>query len=100
MKILSRPQVKTGSTIELKLLSGIHLPLKVFCFEAFVNCIAGNSFINKVQVGVIFGEKYFYRFLLAINSNVDFIVNSIVFQYNIDNKTFMQSSEIYFIGAY
>ena len=56
---------------------------------------------TKVQVGVIFDEKYFYRLLLAINSNVDFIVNSIDFQYNMDNKTFMQSSEIYiFIGAY
>ena len=50
---------------------------------------------------MIFDEKYFYTLLSAINSNVDFIVNSIVFQYNMDNKTFMQSSEIsIFIGAY
>ena len=36
-----------------------------------------------------------------MNSNIDFIVNYIDFQYNMDNKTFMQSSEIYiFIGAY
>ena len=50
---------------------------------------------------MIFDEKYFYRLLSAINSNVDFIVNSIDFRYNIDNKAFMQSSGIYiFIGAY
>ena len=39
--------------------------------------------------------------LSAINNNVDFNVNSIDFQYNIDNKAFMLSSGIYiFIGAY
>ena len=87
--------------IKLKLFSGIHLQLKVFHFEAFVNCITGNSFMTKVQVGVIFDKKYFYRLLLAINSNIDFIVNSIDFQYNIDNKTFIQSSELnILIGAH
>ena len=29
---------------------------------------------TKVQVGVIFSKKYFYRYLSAINSNVDFIM--------------------------
>ena len=50
-----------------------------------------------------FRDKYFNsnRRLLEINNNVDFIVNSIDFRYNIDNKAFMQSSgDIYFIGAY
>ena len=46
-------------------------------------------------------KKYFYRLLLAINSNVDFIINSIDYRYNMDNKTFMQSSGInILIGAY
>ena len=56
-----------GSAIKLKL-SGIHLLLKVFCFEAFVNRSTGKSFTNKVQVGVIFNKKYFigtYRQLTA-----------------------------------
>ena len=53
---------------------------------------------TKVQVGMIFNKKYFYRLLSAINSN---IVNSIDFWYNMDDKTFMQSSGInVFIGAY
>ena len=70
-------------------------------FEVFVNRIAGKSLQTKVQVGVIFDEKYFYRLLLAINSNIDFIVNSIDFWYNMNNKTFMQSSGInIFIGTY
>ena len=52
---------------------------------------------TKVQVDVIFDEKY----LLIININVDFIINSIDFQYNMDNKTCIQSSAInIFIGAY
>ena len=41
------PPGKMGSAIKLKLFSGIHLLSKVFCFEAFVNCIAGKSFMNK-----------------------------------------------------
>ena len=40
---------------------------------------------------MIFDEKYFYRPLSGINSNIDFIVNSIDFQYN---TTFMQSSGV------
>ena len=83
------PSGKTGSAIKLKLYSGIHLLLKVFCFEPFVNRIAGKSFMNKSTSKYNFDKKYFYRFLLAINYNVDFIVNSINFQYNMDNKTFM-----------
>ena len=58
---------------------------------------------TKVQVGVIFDEKYFYRLLSAINSNV--VLLSILFIFDIiqciDNKTFMQSSEVnIFIGSY
>ena len=53
------PPGKTGSAIELKLFSGIHILLKAFRFEAFVNCITGNSFTNKVQVGVIFAKNIF-----------------------------------------
>ena len=50
---------------------------------------------------MIFEEKYFYRFLSAINSNVDSIVNSIDSRYNMDNKTFMQSLAInIFISVY
>ena len=50
---------------------------------------------------MIFNKNYFYRLLSAINNNVDFIVNSIDFRYNIDNETFMQSSEIIIlIGTY
>ena len=38
---------------------------------------------------------------MAINSNIDFIVNSIDFRYNIDNKAFIQSLEInIFIDVY
>ena len=37
---------------------------------------------SKVPVDVIFDGKYFYGHLSAINSNVDFIINSIDFQYN------------------
>ena len=49
---------------------------------------------------MIFDEKYFYRLLSAINSSVDFIVNSTDSRYNIDSKTFMQSSKInILIGA-
>ena len=95
------PPGKRGSAIKLKLFSGIHLLLKVFRFEAFVNRITGKSFTSKSTSRCDFAENYFYRLLSAINSNVDFIVNSIDFQYNIDNKTFMQSSEInILIGAY
>ena len=50
------PPGKMGSAIELKLFSGIHLLLKVFCFEAFVNRIAMCK--NFTQVGVIFNKKY------------------------------------------
>ena len=100
-KFFITPPGKTGSTIQLKLFSDIHLLLKVFCFEAFVNCIAGKGFMNKSTSRCDFDEKYFYRLLLAINYNIDFIVNSIDFRYNMDNKTFMQSSGInVFIGAY
>ena len=42
---------------------------------------------TKVQVGVIFDEKYFYRHLLEINNSIDFIVNSINFQYNYQPET-------------
>ena len=64
----------------------------MFCFEAFVNHKQKN-----VQVGVIFNKKYIYRCLSAINNNVD----SVNFQYNMDNKTYMNSSAInIFIGAY
>ena len=50
---------------------------------------------------MIFDENYFYRLLSAINSNVDFIVNSTDFRYNLDSKTFMQSLEInILISAY
>ena len=39
---------KMGSAIKLKFVLGIHLLLKVFHFEAFVNCSVGNnSFTNK-----------------------------------------------------
>ena len=48
----------------------------MFRFKAFVNRIAGKSLQAKVQIGVIFDENYFYRLLSAIDSNVDFIVNS------------------------
>ena len=51
----------------------------------------------------IFDEKYFYRLLSVINSNIDFIVNFIDFQYNsyMDDKTLMQNSRInIFTGAY
>ena len=71
---------KMGSVIKLKLFSGIHLLLKVFCFEAFVNHIAGESFTIKSTSSCNFDEKYFYRLLSAIKYNVDFIVNSIDFQ--------------------
>ena len=65
---------------------------------------------TKVQVGAIFRDKYFYRHLLAINSNVDFIINSIDFQHNkvkSQLKTVMwtikqihgEFSYKYFIGA-
>ena len=80
-----------SSAIELKLFSGIHLLLKVFHFEAFVNRITGN---NKSTSRCDFRQEIFYRLLSAINSNVDFIVNSIY------NKIFMQSSENIFIGSY
>ena len=63
------PPGKTGRN-STKPFSGIHLLLKVFRFEAFVNRIAGNSLTEKVQVGVIFDEKYFYRLLSTINSNL------------------------------
>ena len=90
-----------GNAIKLKLFSDIHLLLKVFRFEVFVNHSMGNSFMNKsTSIDVIFNEKYFYRRFLAINSNVDFIINSINFQYDMDNKTYMQSSVInIFIGT-
>ena len=47
MKIFVTPPGKTGSAIELKRFSDVHLLLKVFRFEAFVNRITGNSFMNK-----------------------------------------------------
>ena len=53
---------KTSSTIELKLFSGIHL-LKAFRFEAFIIASWVRVLQTKVQVGVIFDEKYFYRLL-------------------------------------
>ena len=89
------PPGKTGSVIKLKLFSGIHILLKVFRFEAFVNRIAGKGFTNKRTRRCGFDENYFYRLLSAINSNVDFIANSIDFRYNID-KTFMQFRDNYF----
>ena len=80
-----------GRAIDLKLFSGIHLLLKVFSFERFVNCIAGKSFMNKSTSICDFQQEIFKHFL-AINRNVDFIVNSIDFRYNMDNKIYMQSS--------
>ena len=79
IKCFVTPPGKTSNAMELKLFSSIHLPLKVFIFEAFVNCIAGKSFTNKSTSRSDFDEKYFYRLLLAINSNIDFIINSIDF---------------------
>ena len=80
-----------GAAIKLKLFSGIRLLLKVFHFEAFVNRIMGKSFTNKSTSRCDFWREMFYRLLSAIDINVDFIVNSIDFQYN---KTFVQSSGI------
>ena len=54
---------------ELKLFSGIHILLKVFHFEGFVKVTVLRT---KVQVGVIFDEKYFYRCLSEIYSNLNF----------------------------
>ena len=68
---------KMGSAIKLKLFIGIHLLLKAFCFETFVNHSAGNNFVNKSTNRCDFLCKYFYRRLSVINSNVDFIINSI-----------------------
>ena len=50
----------------------------------------------KVQVGVIFDKKYYYRLLSAINSNVDFIINSIDFRYNMDSKIHAEFRDKYF----
>ena len=58
----------------------------------------GKSFTNKSTSRCDFLQEIFYKLLSAISRNVDFIVD---FRYNIDNKTFMQSSEVnIFIGAY
>ena len=93
------PPGKTGTYIKLKLFSGIHLLLKVFCFEAFVNHSMGNSFMNKVQVGVIFDKKYFicsYQQLTAM-----LILLSILLIFDVRNmETYMQTSSInIFIGT-
>ena len=85
---------KMGRAIELKHFSGIHLLLKVFHVEPFINRITGKSFTNKNTNRCDSRWEIFYKLLSEINRNVDFIVNSIDFQYNIDNKTFMQSSEV------
>ena len=86
------------SAIKLKRFSDIHLLLKVFHFEAFVNCIADKSFTNKSTSMCNFDKKYFYRLLLAINCNVDFIVNSIDIIRTIKYSCRVQ--ENIFIGAY
>ena len=85
------PPGKMGSTIELKLYSGIHLLLKMFLF---VNHSVDNSFTNKSTRRCDFQWEIFYRHLMIINSNIDFIINSIDFRYNLDNKTCIQSSAI------
>ena len=81
-KFFVTPPSITGSAIELKLFSGIHILLKVFCFEAFVNSIVGKSFMNKSTSRCDFQWEIFYRLLLAINSNIDFIVCSIDLKLN------------------
>ena len=76
----------------------------VFRFEGFVKVTVLRT---KVQVCVIFDEKYFYRRLSEIYSNLDFI-NSINFRYNKWIKTVIwtikqihaEFSYKYFIGTY
>ena len=53
------PPGKMGSAIKLKLFSGIHLLLKVFHFEAFVNHIVGKSFMNKSTSRCDFQQEIF-----------------------------------------
>ena len=50
---------KMGSAIKLKLFSGIHLLLKVFPFQVFVNHIAGKSFMNKSTSRCDFWQEIF-----------------------------------------
>ena len=54
---VKRVRVYSYSAIELKLFRHSSTIKRV----PFVNRSAGNSFTNKVQVGVIFEEKYFYK---------------------------------------
>ena len=64
---------KTDIAINLKLFSDIHLPLKVFCFETFVNRIADKSATNKSTSRCNFQHEYFCRLLSTIKNNIDFI---------------------------
>ena len=51
---------KTGNAIKLKLFSGIHLLLKVFHFEAFVNRIADKGFMSKSTSKCDFRRELFF----------------------------------------
>ena len=55
----------------------------------------GKNFTNKSTISCDFWQEIFYRLLSAINSNVDFIVNSTDFRYNMDNKTFNRDKYFY-----